>query len=414
MFLDITNIPIKQLQKQISEKYEHRLRNEENFISDNNSHIACFIDGTEQFTGLFFVTDEKFNPYRCFKTNAYIDWCTISDTGKYAAVKTFSNPNHNADSNVLIILDLENSKEIGRPAVETLLDTAGELCIDENKKILCMDFEVTMLQYTFDGKLIDKSQLKRYYELPHISPYAIDERVNNLIDDVDNGECLWIDAKEEIYSLLERLRASLEMSHYQLSLTYKRLGARLAKNGEAAEAMTAYETGLMLNPKLAVKRALEKLRKENPDVSISPLSVPSIEKEKLWEADDYVLPPTIENGKQIQNECRQFDDEHTNSFYEIGKVFIESLETDAYKFLKSVQRLNTMGEEEFRALFNELCTYLNGSARKEARRCSENIIINHNDNSSLSVREEIILNLHSMIYSFTGINLRKVDTKNEK
>lgn len=403
MFLNITNIPTEPLRNKIAEKYENKTESEENFISDHNSHIACFIGGAKPFTGLFFVTDNIFKPYLCFKTNAYIDRCAISDKGKYAVIKTCSNPEHDADSNIIIVLDLENQREISRPDIGT---PWNKPYIDENENLICFRYEGVELRYSFDGELINKSSLTEYYELPHLSPYALDRRVNNLLDAVVGGSYAWEDAEHEVYSLLERLKASLEMSHYQLSLTYKKLGDVLSKQDDSAGAITAYETGLILNQKLSVKRALGKLEKENPDIAISTPIVQSIEKEKLWETDDYLLPPTLGDVDVTPDKRKEFVNEYTNALYEIANAFIESLETDAAKFCKSIPNLNTMSDAEFGAIFNKLCKWLDGDARKEARRHSETIIEKHTNNDTLSVREEIVLNLHSMIWSYTGINLK--------
>lgn len=406
MFLDITNIPTELLQNKIAEKYENKTKSDENFISDHNSHIACFIGGTKPFTGLFFVTDNIFKPYMCFKTNAYIDRCAISDKGKYAVIKTCSNPEHDADSDVIIILDLENQREISRPDITT---PWNKPYIDENENLICFRYEGVELRYSFDGELINKSSLTGYYELPYISPYALDERVNNLLDAVVSGSCAWVDTEHEVSSLLERLKLSLEMSHYQLSLTYKKLGEVLSKQEDIKGAITAYETGLILNPKLVVKRALGKLKKENPDIAISTPIVQSIEKEKLWETDDYLLPPTLGDVEATPDKRKEFVNEYTDTIYEIANAFIESLETDAAKFCKSIPNLNTMSDADFGVFFNKLCKRFDGNVRKEARRHSETIIEKHTDDNPLSVREEIVLNLHSMIWSYTGINLKNGD-----
>lgn len=420
MFIDIHNVPIEPLQKKIAERYSFKSRNESNFVPDCNSHIACFTDGPKPLTGLFFVTDENFKPLLCFKTNAYIEGCSISETGKFALVKTFGNNGADEDGNAIIILDVENAKEIARPQLET--GWFGNLLIDEKAEILSFRQDDFELRYTFDGTLLDKDILRKYYELPNISVYALDKRVNSLLDEI--GECghFIADVKDEIYSLLERLKASFEMSHYQLSLTYKRLGAVLAKQGDIAEAIAAYETGLILNPKLAVKRELGKLKKDNPDITTDAPTIYSIEMEKLWEADDYMLPPTAGGGEQkavvppttykdmaayrnASDAERAFIDESAKAMFMVGKSFLESLETDAYKFCKGIPNLNTMSEAEFGVLFNGLCSRLDKEVRKTARKTSEQIILRHKEDDTLSIRQEIILNLHSMILSYTGVNL---------
>lgn len=420
MFIDLKNIPIEPLQDKIAERYNRKQNDENNFVHDSNSHIACFIDGPKTLTGLFFVTDENFKPLLCFRTNAYIAGCAISETGKFALIGTFSNHGIDDDGNAIIILDVENVREIARPQLET--GWFGNLRIDEKAKMLSFRQADLELQYTFEGTLLDKGSLKKYYELPNISVYALDGRVNNLLGEIGDGGRLTADVKDEIYSILERLKTSLEMSHYQLSLTYKKLGTVLAKQEDIAEAILAYEIGLILNPKLSVKRELGKLKKNNPDIIVNVPTIHSVEMEKLWEADDYVLPSTAVGDEQkdivmpttykdmaayrnASDGERAFIDEATKTMFTVGKSFLESLETDAYKFCKSIPHLNTMSEAEFGALFNGLCSCLDKEARKAARKTSEQIILRHKEDAALSIRQEIILNLHSMILSFTGINL---------
>lgn len=51
------------------------------------------------------------------------------------------------------------------------------------------------------------------------------------------------------------------MSHYQLSMTYKQLGELYFEYSNIEKAIVSYETGLLLNPKLAVKKKLNQLKK---------------------------------------------------------------------------------------------------------------------------------------------------------
>ena len=52
------------------------------------------------------------------------------------------------------------------------------------------------------------------------------------------------------------------MSQYQLSITYRELGDFYSERKVAAKAVSAYETGLALNPNLSVKKKLNQERKK--------------------------------------------------------------------------------------------------------------------------------------------------------
>ena len=99
-------------------------------------------------------------------------------------------------------------------------------------------------------------------EEPTASPYLLNSRVRELISKAKTGELKWGDVEREALDLLERLNADANMSQYQLSITYRELGDFYSERKVAAKAVSAYETGLALNPNLSVKKKLNQERKK--------------------------------------------------------------------------------------------------------------------------------------------------------
>ncbi|MCD8067035.1 MAG: hypothetical protein LUE15_07695 [Oscillospiraceae bacterium] len=333
------------------------------------------------------------------------------------------NPEDDADSGATILLDVKAKSIAVRRRLETGFNTGKGIAIDERSNMVAVYVTAANgnAAVTYDFNLIpDKESLYNYYvNSLDCSPYVRNEAIEAALDEVGSGLSDWREAREKIYPLLEAQKVSLEMSHYQLALTYKRLGDLLAERGEAQEAALAYETGLVLNPKLSVKKALKKIYKDFPDMEKPTPRVYSVEREMAWAQEPYELPSTYtpkegkaqadgtsyrdtETYKNLTGSDKELADGMADFLHGLGQTFMDGLKTEAYRFAESIEGLEEMSDVEFSDLFNALCKHLEPPQRAEARRTAEIRISERQKEPALTVRQLIVMDVYNMVKSYTG------------
>lgn len=262
--LDIENgnFDLEQISKMLHKACKYKLQYESNWMFAKSDFICCFKGKT------LYLTDTNFRPLLMYESTSFIAGCGISRTGKYIVCQTAYNHEDDEDSGATIILDVEKREVVCQKCIEIDVNETRIIFVDEQKKIIAFyvadrilgNDKNIVIKYDFELNP-DEETLKEYYKKPDISPYMLNARIHELISRVGNEMEQWQEIEQEITYLLERLKNDDNMSHYQLSMTYKQLGDLYSKYDDIEKAILSYETGLSLNPKLAVKKKLNQFKK---------------------------------------------------------------------------------------------------------------------------------------------------------
>lgn len=245
---------VEEIQNQLSHTLKIKSRFEVNFSMSQSGLICCF------FEKRMYITDRSLNPLLYYESTSYVNACAISDTGKYALCQMANNRENDEDSGATAVFDVEAKKLISKEKICTGWKGVTHIFIDEAGAEIWFYYGDEKVRYSFDLEP-DKMDLQEFYKKADISPYTINDRILELIS-VSNG--LTEDfsaAQKEIRELIEIIQKRGEMSPYQLSQTYKKLGDMYAARGDTGDAIKAYEKGLLLNPGLPVKKKIQKLKK---------------------------------------------------------------------------------------------------------------------------------------------------------
>lgn len=256
------NCDLQQTAAMLYEACKHKLQHESNWMFAQNDFICCFKGK------ILYLTDTNFKPLLMYESTSNIAGCGISRTGKYIVCQTAYNHENDKDSGTTIVFDVEQRGIICRKCIEIGVKETSTIFIDEQKKIIAFYVRDNILgqdkniivKYDFNLNP-DEKTLKDYYTKPDISPYMLNVRIHELISRANNEMEQWQEIEQEITYLLEKLKNNDNMSHYQLSMTYKQLGDLYSKYDDIEKAILSYETGLSLNPKLTVKKKLNQLKK---------------------------------------------------------------------------------------------------------------------------------------------------------
>lgn len=256
------NYDLEQTAKMLYEACKNKSQYESNWMFTQNNFICCFKGK------ILYLTDTNFKPLLMYESTSFIAACGISRTGKYIVCQTAYNHENDEDSGTTIIFDVEKCTVICRKCIEIGVNSTRIIFVDEQKKVIAFyvadkilgNDKNIVVRYDFELNP-DEETLKEYYRKPDISPYLLNARVQMLIKKVKNKIIQWYEVDQEITYLLERLRNDDTMSCYQLSMTYKALGDLYFEYDNAEKAILSYEIGLSLNPKLAVRKKLNQLKK---------------------------------------------------------------------------------------------------------------------------------------------------------
>ena len=126
--------------------------------------------------------------------------------------------------------------------------------IEEDKKTFFVYYGQYKIEYDFYGKAINPKALLET-QLAIYDGYQCLHTANEIISCLSST----FSAEEERKLLLFIDRIDNGVSPYQRSLMYKALGECYAKYSMKEKAISAYEQGLSLNPKLPVKKIIKRL-----------------------------------------------------------------------------------------------------------------------------------------------------------
>lgn len=185
----------------------------------------------------------------------------ISDDGHFAVCQALESTGK-SDSCKLFFFDIKNKKLLWKKTPETIgseLNWAENYRFDTKKKILYLVHDKNRTySYTFEGTFID-SRLYRLHRIDTGNDVEFLEAIKELKEELSSNAD---DAREYnsfIVPLEKRLKKFSDKD--TKSKIHRALGEILYLQGNDAEAIKHFETALKLNPRIGVKRTLDKLKK---------------------------------------------------------------------------------------------------------------------------------------------------------
>ena len=243
---------LRAIRNGLYQRCQYRPSLELNFIYNQRGEIACFLAASTPYIGYFFVTDDTFTPNAIYRTTAYINACTISDSGHYAICQTANNPSNDEDSGVFIVLDVWQKKVLGKLRLPTGWKGITHLFLDEKKESFFVYYGNYYVEYNFQGKATNKNQLFET-QLSIYNGYQLIGLATEITKALSET---W---DTSLYQKLLRVIDAIgnDVSSVQRASMYKALGDCYFEHHMTDEAISAYEMGLSLNPKLPVKKKLK-------------------------------------------------------------------------------------------------------------------------------------------------------------
>jgi tetratricopeptide (TPR) repeat protein len=184
----------------------------------------------------------------------------ISDDGHFAVCQSLESASK-ADSCKLFFFDIKNKKLLWKKTPETIgsgLNWAESYRFDTKKKILSLIHKKDRVyRYTFEGTFID-SKLYRLHCIDTGNDIEFLEAIKELKEELSSNA-----DPREYGSFVAPLEKGLKRFSDKdtKSKIHRVLGEISHLQGNDAEAIKHFETALKLNPKIGVKRTLEKLKK---------------------------------------------------------------------------------------------------------------------------------------------------------
>lgn len=229
----------------------------------SNVGIFAINDWTfeEGLHGVFHVISPTGAPLVRQRTRANLENCGISEDGRFAVCQTLFS-HCEAHSGKLFFFDVGTRSLLWRKEPATgrtthyRFDTANRilwLCVGDDQEY----------RYTFDGKFLDEEKWR--VELSRrrtreASGYDLLSAAEQKLKELEIGNKP-IEEYGEAESLLRRALEQ-RVSPYTAGQIHRHLGEIAEKAGRLEDAISAYEDALRMNPKVGVKKRLEKLRQQ--------------------------------------------------------------------------------------------------------------------------------------------------------
>jgi tetratricopeptide (TPR) repeat protein len=241
-------------------KLQATMRHPNNGMASNSGVFILSNSTSKGMYGVFHIINlngETLIKQRC---KANLGPIGISDDGNMAVCQALESTSK-SDSCKLFFFDIMNKKLLWKKVPETIgaeLDWAENYRFDTKKKILYLIHDKQKAyRYTFEGTFID-SRLYRDDRINNGNDIEFLEAIKELKIDLSSN----VDPHE--YSpLITPLKKGLKRFSDKdtKSKIHRALGEIFHLQGNNIEAIKHFETALKLNPRVGVKRTLEKLKK---------------------------------------------------------------------------------------------------------------------------------------------------------
>jgi tetratricopeptide (TPR) repeat protein len=227
----------------------------------SNSGVFILSDLTSKGTyGLFHIINAEGETLIKQRCKANLGPTGISDDGNFAVCQALESTNK-SDSCKLYFFDIKNKKLLWNKLPETIgseLSWPESYRFDTKKKVLYLRYDKNRIyRYTFEGTFID-SKSYRYDCINTGNDIEFLEAVKELKEELSTNT-----DPREYDALIAPLTKGLKRFSDKdaKSKIHRVLGEILHLQGNDAEAIKHFETALKINPRIGVKRTLEKLKK---------------------------------------------------------------------------------------------------------------------------------------------------------
>lgn len=233
-----------------------------NYILSGKDTLVAYIKSDNSMDYYISVLDIYYNPIFTYQSDAYIAACNISSSGDYIVWHTGNSVNYksNEQNSIFLfnVLDKKLNLKIEAPVSSEFL---SGIFVDIQPGVIEIVYGEIVFKYTYNGEPIDyEKSFKKLLKSTYVNPYVWNDQALKIIDalecEFDKG------IEDEVLCRIKAAENNPEMSHDQLSQTYKKLGNCYLKHQLKEKALRAYRKGLSYNDKLGVKKAIKKLEEE--------------------------------------------------------------------------------------------------------------------------------------------------------
>lgn len=193
------------------------------------------------------------------RVDANIQSIGISDDRKYVCCQNANNRDH-PDGGSLLIFDIESNEIIHMWMPVT--GWADSYTFNTKNKIIILHYKDSEdYRYTFSGELLDQDKWQE--ERPkRMNGYQLLEIANEQIDELESAENE--PELKDYQSSIDLIHSAAEkdISPYQKSLAYKKLGEIHLKFNRKSEALAYFQKAIFNNPNIGLKRKVSQLEKE--------------------------------------------------------------------------------------------------------------------------------------------------------
>lgn len=243
-------------------KLQAKMRHPHNGIV-SNSGVFILSDLTSKgMYGVFHIINSDGEILIKQRCKANLGPAGVSDDGRFAVCQALESTSK-SDSCKLFFFDIMNRKLLWKKVPETIgteLNWARSYRFDTKRKVLYLIHDKDRAyRYTFEGTFLD-SKLYRHDRINFGNDIEFLEAVNELkVELSENTD------PREYDALIAPLEKGLKRFSDKdtKSKIHRVLGEIFHLQGNNAEAIKHFETALKLNPRVGVKRTLEKLKKIN-------------------------------------------------------------------------------------------------------------------------------------------------------
>ncbi|WP_410508409.1 tetratricopeptide repeat protein [Methanosarcina hadiensis] len=227
----------------------------------SNSGVFIISDSTSKgMYGVFNIINADGETLIRQRCRANIGSTGISEDGHFAVCQALESTSK-SDSCKLFFFDIKNEKLLWKKTPETIgseLNWAKSYRFDTKKKILYLIHDKSRIyRYTFEGTFID-SNLYRLHCIDTGNDIEFLEAIKELKEELSSNP-----NPKEYNAFIDPLNKRLKRYSDKdtKSKIHRTLGEILQLQGNDVEAIKHFETALKLNPRIGVKRTLEKLKK---------------------------------------------------------------------------------------------------------------------------------------------------------
>lgn len=219
-------------------------------VNNNGTVICCDWLNSEELTGKFYVFDKFGKELFSFITKANLGICQISENSKIALFETANSDNN--DGHKIFIVDVFSKKIIER--FEKPIYFRKAIFYTNRKEIILKDKDNFDFLIDYKGNLLnEKNYDKKILENGNVRDIIFHFE--------DKPEEIKYNHTEYLNFLNKILKLNDKENPYGTDLIYRNLGEFYEKKGNISKTIECWEKALEINPKVGIKRRLNKYKK---------------------------------------------------------------------------------------------------------------------------------------------------------